>query len=441
MHLKKIAAFGAAAALLFTAHVPACAAGFAVYEWDSWGVALADAMMFSDSPSVIGFNPAGITQFDANGSVAFGATCITPVGTAHFYRNGKQVATSDNTISPCVAPYAFFAKQISDSAWFGLGLYPRFGLASKFPSDFPGRFNNYLADFKTLSVAPTIALKISPSLSLSFGGDLMWTDLELGRAIGWTSKNPKPAWAPFSSYESHMNLHGKSFGTGWNVGLNWQASDKLSMAAVYRSKIKQTISHATTTFTQPQTNFGPVGVGGETFGRGTVTLPDSWTFGLGWKFDEKTRVEFDAIYTRWSSYNSLDITFDTFFPLLPALGPGALNYTVVSPKNWKDQWRFQLGVEHRMNSHWTLGAGVAWDDCPSPDQFSDFIVPVGSRTTYSLGAQYVNKGLKLSFSAGYMDIEDKPISSAGGPLGDPDFTCISRSCYATIFGLACQIDM
>jgi long-chain fatty acid transport protein len=41
---------------------------------------------------------------------------------------------------------------------------------------------------------------------------------------------------------------------------------------------------------------------------GSVTLPDSLTFGIGHKFNDKTRVELGATYTKWSTYDKLEIT-------------------------------------------------------------------------------------------------------------------------------------
>ena len=61
----------AAVAVLLMLSVPAAYAdGFYVYEWSARGVGMGGAMMFSDEASLIGYNPAAITQFDEKGNVS-----------------------------------------------------------------------------------------------------------------------------------------------------------------------------------------------------------------------------------------------------------------------------------------------------------------------------------------------------------------------------------
>ena len=115
---------------------------------------------------------------------------------------------------------------------------------------------------------------------------------------------------------------------------------------------------------------------------GKVTLPDSWAIGYNHKFDDRTRVELNGTYTKWSTYDALNITFDDKF-----LGQSG-SY---SQKNWSNGWRYALGVEHKLSDKYTIMGGYAYDESVIPFDGADFIVPTGARRTYSLGFQYHDK--------------------------------------------------
>ncbi len=389
---------------------PALADGFAVYEWSARGVGMANAMMFSDEVSVLAFNPAAITQFDEKGQLAFGVSQIGPKGDAAFYNSGGYLGTQSNEDNPAYVPYGFYARKIDDNGWFGVGLYPRFGLYATYSSDWMGRFNNYNAELVTVSVAPTFAWKMGPSLSMAVGAEIMYAHLKIGRALSMYGN------------EIDMGLKGDSYGFGWSAGLNWQVTPKWSLAFVYRSEVSQDMG-ADVAFSGTIT--------GSAKAQGKVTLPDSYTFGVGYRFDDRTRMEFNAIRTNWSSYDRLYIAlWDISF----------MNgtYALDSEKNWDDGWRYQVGIEHKLNDRWTIRAGYCYDASVVPDSTVDFMVPTGTRQTYSVGASYRVNNVEYSLGYGYMDIGDRTVLNAGETSGS---YAKVQDCYAHIIALGCRIDL
>ena len=79
-------------------------------------------------------------------------------------------------------------------------------------------------------------------------------------------------------------------------------------------------------------------------------------------------------------------------------------------KNWKDGWRYAIGIEHKLSDKYTLLAGMAHDERGIPDDYADFMVPTGERDTYSLGVQYHDKKQTIAASFGYMDVGDLNMS-------------------------------
>ncbi len=433
---KKEAA--AVAALLMLSASAAYADGFSVYEWSARGVGMGGAMMFSDEASLIGYNPAAITQFDEKGNVSGAVTYIGPRGYADFIDgSGHVVVSQHNRNNPAYAPTLFYARQIQPNAWFGVGLYPRFGLRSSYDPGWYGRYSNRSTEFFGVSVAPTAAWKISPSLSMSLGFELMYANLYMDRSVNMSDMvdNTKLSAYKPALRDVYMDLDGSSWGMGWNAGLNWNVNDRLSLAFLYRSEVKQTVEGDVNFFAGD--NHVP------TRGSGVIHLPASWTFGVGYRCDDRTRVEFDAIRTYWSSYDRLRIDFAV--PLrFRSIFSGKDTYTRAEAKNWRDGWRYQFGIEHRLDDRWTLRAGFVYDQCSSNNaDTADFMVPTGTRRTYTLGASYRVKNVEYSLGYGYMLISDKRINKAGAGENEEGYRedSWSRSCYANIVSLGARIDL
>ena len=157
---------------------------------------------------------------------------------------------------------------------------------------------------------------------------------------------------------------------------------------------------------------------------GKVTLPDSWAIGYNHKFDDRTRVELNGTYTKWSTYDALNIDIE-------GLG------TIASPKNWSNGWRYALGVEHKLSDKYTIMGGYAYDESVIPFDGADFIVPTGARRTYSLGFQYHDKKQTLAMTVGFIDIDGLSIKGHVA-AGDTYDTARSHDNYAKVVGISYQ---
>ena len=157
---------------------------------------------------------------------------------------------------------------------------------------------------------------------------------------------------------------------------------------------------------------------------GKVTLPDSWAIGYNHKFDDRTRVELNGTYTKWSTYDALNINIE-------GLG------TIASPKNWSNGWRYALGVEHKLSDKYTIMGGYAYDESVIPFDGADFIVPTGARRTYSLGFQYHDKKQTLAMTLGFIDIDGLSIKGHVA-AGDTYDTARSHDNYAKVVGISYQ---
>ena len=368
--------------LLFALLIPsaAFAEGYAVYEWSAAGSAMGEAYMFGENdPAVLAYNPAAITRFEG-AYASIGASLFLPYINTKFSGYGPlnaryglgQSGSVESVYSTATAPYFYYAQKAGKNSWWGIAEFSRFGNNVEYPNTWPGRYDTIFSGIKGFTVQPTYAWKMGSKWSAAVGLDINCVQLTLKAA------------APLSAapqIDAFTNVDGTSYGLGGMLSLMYDFDKNTSAALVYRTQIKHDMDADTDISSiLPVANFS-------TTAHGSVTLPDSFEFGLGHKFnDGKTRVEFDAIWTNWTTYDALNLTFDRAIGTDPVTHQPV--YSKNSVKNWKAAWRFNLGIEHKLSDKWSILGGYAYDQSPVPDEVMDFTVPTGDRHRLSCGFKF-----------------------------------------------------
>lgn len=382
MNLKnKVLALGILCALSLPQ--AAGAEGFAINEWSAEGVAMGGARMFAEGDAAnVAYNPASITKVDGE-AFKVSATYLSPHGEYDLYKfdDGTHYSGT-NRVHFGFAPGTYYVKKLNDKDWFGIGAFSRFAMVSEFERDSAVSTNAFLSRLNGVSVTPTFAHKFDDKWSAAVGAEINYVGLTMEKNSVWNPVD-KEALMP-------THTKGESYALGWNAAVNYAFDDKNEMGVVYRSRIKHSMEADFHAYN------GPLTLSGDAYGE--VTLPESWHIGYSHKFNDKTRVELNAVRTGWSTYDSLDIT-------LSGVG-GGLDGLHSNPKNWEDGWRYAIGVEHKLSDIYTLMAGFAYDESSIPYDGGDFMVPTGNRKTYSIGARYNDKDQTLAIALGWMDVGD-----------------------------------
>ena len=343
----------------------AFAEGFGVYEWSAGGVAMSENYMFAEEdPAVLAYNPAGITRLKGS-YFSIGATLVDAHTKNKF--NNHPGMEWDNSFSPAGIPTAYYTNQISEKSWVGLAIFPRFGNQIKYDENWPGKFDTVFSGVQGLTIQPTYAWKANDKLSVALGLDICYMGLEMTKYL------PTSLISHGAMPDTRLKLEGDSIKVGGVLALQYDFTEDTSAALVYRPQIKHKMD--------ADVYGGSLATAlGITQGHGEVTLPDSISFGLGHKFNEgRTRVEFDAVWTNWRTYDSLDVTFNK-----PVLGM----QTVPNPKHWSESWRLGVGIEHKLNKKWSVLGGYVYDESPVADEYMDFTVPTGDRHRFSIGCKF-----------------------------------------------------
>lgn len=356
------------------------AEGFAINEWSAEGVAMGGARMFAEGDAAnVAYNPASITKVDGE-AFKVSATYISPHGEYDLYDVADTLIESGtNRVHFGFAPGTYYVKKLNDKDWFGIGAFSRFAMVSEFERNSQVSTNAFLSRLDGVSVTPTFAHKFDDKWSAAVGAEINYVRLTM-------EKN-----ATLTPWAVPTHTKGESYALGWNAAANYAFDDKNEIGVVYRSRIKHSMEADFNAYNHPI--YG--NISGDAYGE--VTLPESWHIGYSHKFNDKTRIELNAVRTGWDTYKNLDIMLS---------GTGGMDGLVSNPKNWEDGWRYAIGVEHKLSDKYTVMAGFAYDESSIPYDGGDFMVPTGNRKTYSIGARYNDKDQTVALALGWMDVGD-----------------------------------
>lgn len=369
MNLKKFLSATLVIAALM-APAAAYAEGFGVYEWSASGSGMGEAYMFGEEdPAVLAYNPAAITRLNGR-YFSTGLSFFDPHDSNRFNMKDGRTVSYNNNYSPANAPYRYYVDKVGKNAWWGVALFSRYGNNLEYDAQWPGKYDTIYSGIKGFTVQPTYAWRFGNGWSAAVGLDINMVNLQMQKAN--YSGTP---------YDINSDVDGTSYGIGGVLAINYDFNPNTSAALVYRTRIKHNMD-ADTHFSSliPSGNFW-------TQAHGSVTLPDSLTFGVSHKFNEgRTRVEADLVWTNWATYDALNLHFDHAIGLNPLTGQPV--YDANSPKDWKAAWRINLGIEHKLSKKWSILLGYVWDQSPVPDHRMDFTVPTGDRHRGSIGFKY-----------------------------------------------------
>ena len=368
------------------------AAGFAIYEWGARDMALGGATVGrADDPAALASNPAGITQLEGV-QVTGGVLGIHPV--LDVEANGKTKTSDEDALY--LPPHFYATWKVNDHYSVGLATFSRFGLGTVFDEDWEGRYNSYEGVMQSVSVNPNVAVKVTDKLSAAFGVEAMYLNFNLKRKIDFR-KLVQP--------DGDMDLEADGMGYGFNMALHYQPCDYAKLGLSYRSPITMKVSGDANFSDIPTAPvpFETMGAFRDTSASGTVTLPDSFAFGVAVYPMDKLSVEVGAIYTLWSKYDELQINFGD--NVLPTATPDQST----SPKNWNDVWRFNVGVEYAALDWLDLRLGYVYDNTPVPDDTIDYLLPDSDRQIFSTGLGFHKDNWAVDVNYSYLLFADRDI--------------------------------
>jgi long-chain fatty acid transport protein len=230
-------------------------------------------------------------------------------------------------------------------------------------------------------VQPTFSYAITPQLSIGAG----LTILAYG-AVNLQRDLPLPTGG------GHLELDGKAKTQfGYNAGIFFKPSDKLSLGVSYRSKIDAKVENGDVTFSGMATGASAAIVNSgftATNFAATLPLPAVASIGIGIMPTEKLTIGLDAALTFWSAYRSLDFTFSGNNGNGPNAGLVGSRSTSTSKRSYEDALAFRLGGQYLVNDKLAVRLGASYDMTPVKDGYLTPETPDADRVIGTAGLSY-----------------------------------------------------
>lgn len=411
--------------ILLISATSATAAGFRLPEAGAKAMGMGFAFTAqADDPSAIYFNPAGIVQLEGQ-NVMVGGTYIRENGAEFTGTTPLTLNTATGTFDirtetqkdlDFFVPNAYWTRRASPNFAYGLGIFVPFGLAQEYENRETSIFRNQVTkvEVQTFVVNPTVAWKVSQTLSLGAGIDFMYGKAKLAQA-----GVVRLGAAPLDQVNIfQLDLEGDGTAWGYNFGLLFVPSSNWKFGLSYRSPFQLDIDGADVrvrgingtvpfvpnplpppaAFTAAQV-FG--GTAFDTEASTKIDLPATVALGVAYVRDRLT-LEADVDWTLWHKFRSLVIDIRNNNPLLP---------DAVRPEDWDDVAAFRVGAEYRVTDPLALRAGFAYDPTPVPAGTMSPLLPDATRLNYMAGVGYKCGNWTFDGSYFYVDKKDRTVNN------------------------------
>lgn len=331
------------------------------------------------------FNPAGLVFMKNTFDFSVGASAVMANAK---YTKGSYSEKTDNPLSTPVYAYAGF--KIYDNFAAGIALTTPYGSSLKWPKDWAG--SNLIQDIalKSYVIQPTFSYKICDRLSIGAGLDLAIGNVELSRALfspaefqtlgtalEMNEDIPGAIKDPIvttireiaGAVPVSANLNGKAkVRAGFNVGIMYDVSDKVTLGLSYRSRIKMKVksgeaelNYASLKIEQLFGQLGQLNPGlavpplNEGTFKAELPLPSNTTFGISYRPTNRWELALDIQYVGWNAYDSLNVQFTQ----------NVLNgYSIKAEKNYKNTFIARVGAQYAATERLDVRAGVYFDQSP-----------------------------------------------------------------------------
>ena len=330
------------------------------------GMGLAGTALFQDASSLF-FNP-GSAAFANESSINL---AVTPIFANVLYVDSEtsQSYRTENPIGTPFSAYLLYSNKKFEKFKFGMAVYTPFGSTVQWEKNWIGRFALTRLELKAIFFQPTISYKINEKIGFGAGFVFSTGNVNLQKDIPVQDAN--------GNY-GHAELSGKAIGFGYNVGLHYDVSEKISIGINYRSKVEMKLKEGVATFTVPESldsNFPD-----STF-TGRLPLPQVTTLGLAYKPNAKWKVVMDINHVGWKIYDTLAFDYQKNTSSL---------LDTKSARNYKNIFAFRGGVSYKALDNLELRAGGGFGFTPVQNGYVTPETPDANRAyaTFGLGYEF-----------------------------------------------------
>jgi long-chain fatty acid transport protein len=388
-----------AAALLTTGE--AQASGFALREQSGsmLGQAFAGQNAYTNDPSVIFFNPAGMSALDG--------TQTSVVTSFIFPKN--EFDDDGSTVSPpvilgtdeggdagvnAVVP-AMYGMTSFGEFRVGVGVNVPFGLKTEYDDDWIGRYAAITSRLKTINVNPVVSYQVTDWLSVGGGAQIQKADARLTNAAFFGAAG-----------DGEIELQADDIGYGFTAGALVTPMDGTQIGIGFRSSVHHDLEGRADVNAPAPVPSSSINASAD------LDTPETVGLSLYQQLTDRLSLVGTVEWTNWSRFDELRVRFDN----------GQADS--VTEENWDDSYFFALGANYLLTDSLTVRSGVAYDQTPIPDEFRTARLPDEDRYWVALGATYAFSEM-ISVDVGYTHIFirhasiEEDFDAAAGPAVVP----------------------
>lgn len=383
------------------------AQGYAVNELGTCAMGRAGVAAAGPCPDGSGVwaNPAALATLPGT-HISVSATLIRPHGGFTDDLFGEK---TDMPGQNYLVPSAYLTHQ-TGKLGFGIGVFAPYGLGTKWPLNFIGRFDAYNTQLRSIYVQPTVAYQVNDWLSLGFGVAYIHSTVELHQRVDLSLQplptNPfLPAGTTFSAIgipnftdfaDAALNASGN--GIAFNGGILVKVSDRLTLGGHFITR--KTITYkGDATFTPVATGLvfapgttplnpstplpidaavAPQFLAGGPLSNQTattaITLPDQGTVGFAYTMNDQWKLMADYQQIVWGWFGTLVIDFSN-----------ALTPDRVQVEDFRDSHAIRVGLEYHRSAKTTFRGGYLFHSAAAPVRTVTPLLPEGARNEFTIG--------------------------------------------------------
>lgn len=312
---------------------------------------------YTEDASSIAVNPANMAYAtQTSGQVG---TVISIVEADFSSAFGLPKQESNDPVAPLPHAYILTPVTLGDAKFVaGLGFNVPYGRSSKWDQDVAfATSSQYSAELRVFDIKPTIAAKLSDSVSIGGGLDIYYSDLESNQVIPWGMLTGSPATAPGVS---HSEADGSAVGA--NAAVNWDITEAQRLSFIYRSAFDVDYSGDATFSNIPRESLPPplaALLSDETDFDTKIKYPHVFALGYGIKVCDSVTLGTDFEYIVASRFKSQPIDLGQNSVLLPSDS---------IEKDWRDNWTLGASVDWEFKQNWNAHLGYVYIESPIPDR-------------------------------------------------------------------------
>jgi len=287
------------------------------------------------------YNPGALSMMKQNYSFELGASFIN----SHILYESTTSVYSAESENPIGTPIYFYgATKLNEKLSIGLGFYTPYGSSTVWDDNWVGKHLIQNISLKAYFMQPTVSYKIMDKLSIGAGMVIAQGTVDMQKAL------------PYSE-SSYVRLKGSDINFGFNVGVYFQATPKLSVGVDYRSKITMNVDNGIATFNIPSSLESVISQKNNFSSE--LPLPANLDFGVNYQITPQLSAAVEFNYVFWSAYKELSFTFEEDGDLLDN----------TSPREYSDVFIPRIGFQYILNQTLTFRAGAYYDKTPTNEEY------------------------------------------------------------------------